>query len=538
MHRRTRYRFRDLARRYGELLLQGMQKTVEETALNSPSEIDTRAFQWTFDCLDEDHELEHFFSGIPGFRNSKEVKDPFFTLSEDGKQRLFTAMTGLLDRTFSSALLPEADKKRRAIICTKAVDPAHTPEAFIVLNTVLSKHQISDPLVAEIAQVVRGWKIDNKNAMSDAKATFSMNVARVQSRDDSWFILASKSLGVPETDLRHHAAHGDSLSLAILINVTRQKFSHFWWFLSRPEFFEILKEISKFNVQDTSPELRHEFCVLWNQIVSKAQDGRNWRMAPFILRRIRNVYVDLHEGTDSAPTQFSPFTGDSDDVLRYPFSYPVCNIPGHHLYSTPHIRDDSIPATYAHAIPHDHYNTANVGSPEIPSSYPHALHPVDQTTTESRRILATSPDPVTTRGTHGSADTSTPEPSTSTPPLKSTASTSPIDAFAVQHTPIGRSPSLDVLPSPSAQAHFTGPPLTSDSAVTRFTHVSSPESYTSPGASGPFRPSLIPAPDPGVAAEGGGSVKPTLRKEQTAPHPASTTRDDIMANPDLPPQPQ
>ena len=85
-----------------------MQKTVEETALSSPSEIDTRAFRWTFDCSEEDHELEHFFFGIPGFRSSKQSK--ILTLAEEGKQRLFKAMTGLLDRTFSSDLLQRMSK--------------------------------------------------------------------------------------------------------------------------------------------------------------------------------------------------------------------------------------------------------------------------------------------------------------------------------------------------------------------------------------------------------------------------------------------
>jgi hypothetical protein len=73
---------------YRKLLVQGMQKTAEETALNSPSEIDTRAFMWTFDCLDEDHELERFFSGLPGFRSSKVVNDPLPSLTE-GKSGSF-----------------------------------------------------------------------------------------------------------------------------------------------------------------------------------------------------------------------------------------------------------------------------------------------------------------------------------------------------------------------------------------------------------------------------------------------------------------
>ncbi len=49
------HHFRGLEDSYRKLLVQGMQKTAEETAQDSPSEIDTRAFVWTFDRLDEDH---------------------------------------------------------------------------------------------------------------------------------------------------------------------------------------------------------------------------------------------------------------------------------------------------------------------------------------------------------------------------------------------------------------------------------------------------------------------------------------------------
>ncbi|KAH9016853.1 hypothetical protein EDB85DRAFT_2155594 [Lactarius pseudohatsudake] len=68
-------RFQSLEVTYRKLLSQGMQKTAEESALNSPSEIDTRALMWTFDSLDEDHELERFFFGLPGFRSSNVIND-------------------------------------------------------------------------------------------------------------------------------------------------------------------------------------------------------------------------------------------------------------------------------------------------------------------------------------------------------------------------------------------------------------------------------------------------------------------------------
>ena len=55
--------------RYGK----GIRK---ETARKAPPEIDDRALMWTYESLDEDHELEQFLSGIPGFCSSKLVCNP------------------------------------------------------------------------------------------------------------------------------------------------------------------------------------------------------------------------------------------------------------------------------------------------------------------------------------------------------------------------------------------------------------------------------------------------------------------------------
>jgi hypothetical protein len=163
------------------------------------------------------------------------------------------------------------------------------------------------------------------------QALFSIVVARVQQHDNSWFTIASDELAIPESVLRSHAAHGDSLSLAILIHISRQQFIHLrtpsWpkWGISG-----VLKAESKFDVQDTSPELQHEFCALWNQIVRRALEG-DWTFAWRILRPLRSIYLALHQDTISAPTQFSASTYDTDDILQEPTSYPVCCVPDHAL---------------------------------------------------------------------------------------------------------------------------------------------------------------------------------------------------------------
>ena len=73
--------------------------------------------------MDEDHELERFFSGLPGFRSSQVVGDPLPSLTIEQKMKLGQAAIGLFDSTISSNLLPESVKNRRAIICAKALDP-------------------------------------------------------------------------------------------------------------------------------------------------------------------------------------------------------------------------------------------------------------------------------------------------------------------------------------------------------------------------------------------------------------------------------
>ena len=143
-HRGAEWLFR-FARRCHRLLWQGMQKTIEEAALGFPSEIDIRAFIWTFDSVDQDHELERFFSGLGGLRSSKVVNDLLPSLTVWQKSKLRQALTGLVDRTFLSGLLPASVKARRAMVCARAFDPVHFHNAFSVLDKILSNYQYSGP---------------------------------------------------------------------------------------------------------------------------------------------------------------------------------------------------------------------------------------------------------------------------------------------------------------------------------------------------------------------------------------------------------
>ncbi|KAH9015704.1 hypothetical protein EDB84DRAFT_1525688, partial [Lactarius hengduanensis] len=91
-----------------------------------------------------------------------------------------------------------------------------------------------------------------------------------------------------------------------------------------------LELVSRFNIQDALPELQHEFCDMWNELVRNAGNRHSRNLSIHILKHIRNVYCDLHHDTSAAPTAFSSTTRNRDSVLLFPQSYPLCTIARHH----------------------------------------------------------------------------------------------------------------------------------------------------------------------------------------------------------------
>jgi hypothetical protein len=288
-----------------------------------------------------------------------------------------------------------------------------------------------------------------------------------------------------------------------------------------------------------------------------------------ILGRIRNIYLALHQDTNSAPTQFSASTHDEDDILWERSSYPVCKVPGHCSDSTLHIYDDASVAS-ALAVLHARAKTAFV--PSFLTHRPHAPDPTSvpanaplrvqecftnapplddnasvsfwtQTATEA---CSSSPNPVTTGATRRTLESSTRmthlpalKSSAFTVPPKSNASTSIQDAIIVEHPTVGHTSSTDVelpsSPSPTpVQDDFLpiGMLLRLVSAVPRSKHTYfSLESHSPmliPAASRPSR-----SRDPSAAVDGNKSAKAASSQEKGK----AETHDDITVTPDVPSQP-
>ena len=339
----------NLEHKYHKLLSQGIRKTSEQTALKLTSEVDTRTFMRTFGCLNDDDELERFFDGLPGFQHSRVVGNPLLRLTEAQKSRLSEELTEFMDRTFSSDLLPESVKTRRAIICAKAIDPAHFPKAFQwMFDKIVSEDQYESFVTPEIGHIVKSWgnsRDEGTNLL--VKAMASGIIARAQRNSVRWFTLASNELGVRKSVLQDYATQGDNLSLTILIHVIHNHFHLFRGQSWQSKISFILETASRFNVRDTSPELQHEFCVLWNEVVREAKVSNIGSIPRYILRHIRNIYIALHKNTNAAPTRFLFFTSDDDDVLLEPSSYPACNVPDHHPDSANCIHETIVRTTSA-----------------------------------------------------------------------------------------------------------------------------------------------------------------------------------------------
>ena len=522
--------------------------TTKEVALNSPPSIDTRAFMWTLDGLDEDSELERFFFSLPDFRSSKVVDDPLPSLTNEEKEKILKTVKRFLGFTFSPDLLPEAVKSQRAIMCAKALDPAVFSGQDLCC-TVFDAYYLG-PRTTNFGPIAD----ENRTEQTVFVQGIVTGIITRQQHDDSWFRqVAPNALGIPETILRDYAANGDSLPLALLIYVTRQQFTYLHY-SSWPidQIRDVLVEGSKFNAQDTSPDLQHEFCTLWNQIVLKAQNDDDLTVAQSVLGPIRNIYVTLHHNTDSAPTQFSTSTGLWDGILSQPSSYPVCKVAGHvHGNST----STSISCTVLH-------ETTALLPPSLAPSLliPVPLHDIEspadvpslnnfnpaQRTIEGLRIPITSAD-LATASVIREIDTSgitMPHPTPETSTIASLSSPSPPAVVFLHHNADHLAPHEPINFPSSATSNLildnilqTSPSLSLLLLITQSdpSHRSIIDT-TAPSVS----PGMTSTSDLRVSTKDDGSHMPGSREEMDALDPNLVDRAihaNTMATPDLSLQP-
>jgi hypothetical protein len=257
-------------------------------------------------------------------------------------------------------------KQRRIIICTKVINATSLLGPWWTLRRVLFRDWHGFSKSIHFGLFVQGWKSisDDSNSVTAFYAQFvvAVTLASVQRRDDHWFELASGQLNESKSLLQDYfAQHGDSILLANLIFIIRRTIQING--LEKNHRYDIheassktLKLICRFDIQKTLPELQHQFCSLWNQLLDAARQNNTFPpariLSTMMLRTIRRLYITLHENTSSSPTTFTIRTDDGASVLDDARSYPRCSIDGHRhadSISVPELQLDGPPRNTPHA---------------------------------------------------------------------------------------------------------------------------------------------------------------------------------------------
>ena len=295
-------------------------KFAEDKARRLAPQFDGDILKRTLYMLESDDDLEQFFDAIPGFCASKIVHDPRQSLDILGQQRLAEALIGFWNRTLSSNLVSESIKGRRLVVCLGAIEAANLAIAAPGPGTL---RDLSFRYLGGIARSVEvGHSLGNLrqgNVASLARGIIASIISNAE-RGDRWGMLAMDELGISRGVFQGYLARGDdSVLLANLIHITR----HFFHALLQPhpdltrEALSILSSVSKFDILNTLPELQHDFCALWNDVVLQVRGGDAKNCDdPFIeiLLDIWGFYAVLH-GT----------TASNYDPLRPPIHYPLCD---------------------------------------------------------------------------------------------------------------------------------------------------------------------------------------------------------------------
>ena len=402
-------RFDDLRDHYGERM-SGVSKTAEENASTQSSDIDLGILEWTIGALGDDETLERLSEAIPGFFHSRLVKNLKRPLPDLVHSKFADSFGGFLSRNLTSNSVSEELKIRRFYICMNAAKAVcDSRDIENILRSLFHLRFDQLPLSYRTAEILTRWCTSNeRHFSSDFRQTVANIFLFVRERDDRWIGLAKDQFGMPEDVLRDNIAHGDnSVLLAILIHVARQVIRTGSWNWS------LLWSLSKFDIHNTAPGLRNEFCALWDEMVQQARDTPHPYV--FILYGIRHHYIALHEGTDADPTAVPAFTHSWDNAPFEASSYPLCNNATHHpnLTVPPPTQLDasrlgSQPIPGGRIAPRQ-AKEANIisGPPSSPESAPPTHGLPSPTSTTDPALIPPHTTPVTVPSIHESAQTVT-----------------------------------------------------------------------------------------------------------------------------------
>ena len=359
----------------------GQINEMQSSAQRSSWQIDTRALSWTFSFQDDEHDLEQVLAAIPGFYKSSLVNDSQKILSA-ASERISGAVLQLMDRSLSSDLLDETVRKQRSAMCSKILEilpdlrHATTQQSLRFIGTGIFEW-------IELGLLVH--QDDNFNS----KCVAALVTVHTRGSDECWSSTIMHQLGISKSVFQVFLDEGDSLLFLNLLDFIRWLVFHCDT-IPRSDFetaANVLNTLRKFDVVGTLPELRHQFCSIWNallyvQMQLEPDDPldpftvRNLRdiiqmirplawesYAPFpwlwgrslsaqffrvgmsrvsprsltrlLLNRLVTVYNSLHPGPDGAAATIQEVSDTWDEYRPVELSYPRCNDPSHGYTDSP-----------------------------------------------------------------------------------------------------------------------------------------------------------------------------------------------------------
>ena len=367
IRRFMRCRYRANVSERPERLLGRVERIAKHEASQKAKEIDVYIVNRTLDALQDDLVKEHFFGVIPGFYNSeagKQIQD-----HPDGlfSRRFMQSLNEFLDHTLSLDSISESVRSSRLSICLNAanmgVDPCASSQ--ITHRIILNDHWYGVPSSVETRYILRRWtKSDNKHIVASGRCVIARIIAKAWKHDETWKALAMDQLEVSEDVLNDYLAHGNSILLANLINITRLFFDN------KFPYLDVLGSVSEFSVEGVLPDLQRQFCTLWNEIVQDDQPQPPFYDSSFILKEIRTIYNALHPSSATGST-----IEDNDHPSSTP-DYPLLctdpdNLSSHHptptnsaTFKTQDVPDRGALVISSRSI--SHHSAATVTSPPIP----------------------------------------------------------------------------------------------------------------------------------------------------------------------------
>ncbi|KAI0294090.1 hypothetical protein B0F90DRAFT_1341343 [Multifurca ochricompacta] len=325
----TRLRIRELARVYHKWTLRDVMRDLEGLARAHSSFLDTSILSRAFGSLDGHKDMEQFLASIPGFYSSTEVEKDVPAQEKLNGKILPPAIAIFMNHSLSSDVFAEPEKDKRIATCLKAIEA----DPLLLQATFRQILEITESEIfrrIDFIKFAQSYSDDGDPWIRDyARCIVAVAINRAHDYDGEWLKILQHHL---DYDSKGYSWHDDSVRLHNLIHLvqhlkeTRLKDSD--QFAHGGLWHRVLVEVCKLELTNTDPELQHEFCNMWNELVWEARAPRS-RMVGLnttrILHVLRRTYLTLHPGTDSV---YLPFPLDDDLELD---SYPLCTVPHHHI---------------------------------------------------------------------------------------------------------------------------------------------------------------------------------------------------------------